>query len=206
MSTKHFPGVNIMPIKEDLRVKRTKKALAEAFVSLLKTKPLDDITINELCDAADVRRATFYKHYNDKFDFIAAFTAALRAEFDREVWAKAGHLDPKEYFAVYAKEAIRYIDNNAVAVNNLIKSNLFPAALSVIIEQNYKDTRDRLNEFVKNGLKLHTSVEVTASIFAGGVASAIFCWLVDGKPVPAEDFANQVHNFLINALKENIAE
>ena len=195
-----------MPVKEDLRVKRTKKALAEAFVNLLKAKPLDDITINELCDTADVRRATFYKHYNDKFDFIAAFTAALRDEFDREIWEKAGHMTPNAYFGVYAKEAIKYIDENAVAVSNLISSNLFPAALSVIIEQNYKDTRDRLNEFVKSGLKLHTSVEVTASIFAGGVASAIFCWLVDGKPVPAEEFATQVHDFLINALKGNIDE
>lgn len=195
-----------MPVKEDLRVKRTKKALATAFIGLLNEKPLDEITINELCDAADVRRATFYKHYNDKFDFIASFTAALRDEFDREIWEKAGHMTPNAYFGVYAKEAIRYIDENAVAVDNLIHSNLFPAALSVIIEQNYKDTRDRLNEFVKGGLKLHSSVEVTASIFAGGVASAIFCWLVDGKPVPAEDFATQIHDFLINALKGNMTE
>ena len=112
-----------MPVKEDLRVKRTKKALAEAFVNLLKAKPLDDITINELCDTADVRRATFYKHYNDKFDFIAAFTAALRDEFDREIWEKAGHMTPNAYFGVYAKEAIKYIDENAVAVSNLISSN-----------------------------------------------------------------------------------
>jgi AcrR family transcriptional regulator len=191
-----------MPIKEDLRVKRTKKALAEAFVNLLKAKPLDDITINELCETADVRRATFYKHYNDKFDFIAAFTGALRDEFDRDVWAKAGHLDPKEYFAVYAKEAIAYIDEHSVAVDNLIKSNLFPAALSVIIEQNYKDTRDKLNEFVKNGLKLQASVEVTASIFAGGVASAIFCWLTEGKPISADELSDQVYKFLISTLKE----
>ena len=100
MSTKHFPGDKTMPVKEDLRVKRTKKALAEAFVSLLNKKPLDEITINELCDAADVRRATFYKHYNDKFDFIAAFTAALRDEFDREIWNKAGHMTPNAYFGI----------------------------------------------------------------------------------------------------------
>lgn len=195
-----------MPVKEDLRVKRTKKALADSFMRLLNEKPLDEITINELCDAADVRRATFYKHYNDKFDFIAGITADFRIRFDKEIWEKAGHLIPKEYFGVYAKEAIKYIDENAVAIDNLIHSSLFPAALSVIIEQNYKDTRDRLNEFVKNGLKLNNSVEVTASIFSGGLASAIFCWLVDNKPVPADEFAIQVHNFLINSLKGNLTE
>ena len=58
--------------KEDLRVRKTKKALFDAFMSLLAKKPYEDITINELCDAADVRRATFYKHYSDKVSFVTA--------------------------------------------------------------------------------------------------------------------------------------
>ena len=49
--------------KEDLRVKKTKRVLTEAFFKLLNEKPFEEITVNELCDRADVRRATFYKHY-----------------------------------------------------------------------------------------------------------------------------------------------
>ena len=177
------------------------KKRGDAYIKLLEEKPLDDITINELCDAADVRRATFYKHYKDKFDFISAFTKSLREEFDRDDWSKMSHLEPKEYFAIYAKEAVTYIEENSVAVNNLIKSSLFPSALSVIIEQNYKDTRDRLNEYVKNGFKLQASVEVTASILSGGVASAIFCWLVEGKKISADELADQIYKFLISSLK-----
>jgi AcrR family transcriptional regulator len=181
-------------------VKRTKKALADAFISLLETKHLDDITINELCDVAGVRRATFYKHYNDKFDFISAYTRSLRDEFDRDVWASAGHLDPKEYFTVYAREAVSFINENRVAVDNLINSGLFPTALSTIIEQNLKDTEARLREYVKHGMKLSSSVEVTAAMLAGGVTSAIFYWITSGRRISAEDLSNQIESFLETAL------
>ena len=55
-----------MARKEDLRVRKTKKAIAEAFMALLEEKNYDEITVNELCDRAGVRRTTFYKHYKDK--------------------------------------------------------------------------------------------------------------------------------------------
>ena len=47
-------------MKEDLRVKKTKRALTLAFIELLKVKHFEDITINELCEKAEIRRATFY--------------------------------------------------------------------------------------------------------------------------------------------------
>ena len=40
--------------KEDLRVKRTKKALTKAFMKLLSVKSFEDITVNELCDEAGI--------------------------------------------------------------------------------------------------------------------------------------------------------
>jgi AcrR family transcriptional regulator len=74
-----------MAVKEDLRVKKTKKALYDAFMTLLSEKQFEDITVNELCDAAGVRRATFYKHYSDKFDFLTAYVRLLRDRIDRMI-------------------------------------------------------------------------------------------------------------------------
>ena len=51
----------------DRRTKRTKKLLTDAFITLLSTKNLNEITIKELCDTADINRGTFYLHYQDLF-------------------------------------------------------------------------------------------------------------------------------------------
>ncbi|MDQ0116214.1 TetR/AcrR family transcriptional regulator [Paenibacillus harenae] len=51
--------------ENDLRVIKTKKALHQALLVLLKTKPLESISVSTLCREAEVNRGTFYLHYND---------------------------------------------------------------------------------------------------------------------------------------------
>lgn len=54
----------------DRRVKYTKMVLRESLIQLLSHKPISRITIKELCECADVNRATFYSHYTDQFDLL----------------------------------------------------------------------------------------------------------------------------------------
>ncbi|MDR2976057.1 MAG: TetR/AcrR family transcriptional regulator [Streptococcaceae bacterium] len=70
---------------EDLRVKRTRKLITQAFISLLRKKKFEKISIQEIADDAMINRATFYAHYADKQDlydslidhFLVDFTKVL---------------------------------------------------------------------------------------------------------------------------------
>ena len=190
-----------MSEKEDLRVRRTKKALADAFLQLLEQKPLDEITVNELCDVAGVRRATFYKHYADKFDFLNAYTRALRDRFDKTIWKSTKPILTKEYYVEYAKRLVEFISDHERAINNIYKSHLFPSALSIIVEQNYKDTCERLHASVESGMKLNASVEVVAAMCAGGVSTTIYVWLMRGKSLSRDELADQVGNVVAAAIE-----
>lgn len=53
---------------EDKRVIKTKKNVKQALVGLLSQKPFDQITVTELCAAAEMSRITFYTHYADKYE------------------------------------------------------------------------------------------------------------------------------------------
>jgi len=44
--------------------------LKESFIKLLEKKSLSQITIKEICEDADINRATFYAHYNDQYDLL----------------------------------------------------------------------------------------------------------------------------------------
>ncbi|MDE9799022.1 TetR/AcrR family transcriptional regulator [Staphylococcus delphini] len=54
----------------DRRIRKTANAIKSALIHLLKTEPLDKITIQQIADTADVHRATFYQHYYDKYDLL----------------------------------------------------------------------------------------------------------------------------------------
>lgn len=54
--------------KDDRRVKYTKMVLKESFIDLLEKKDMSQITVKEICEIADINRATFYAHYTDVYD------------------------------------------------------------------------------------------------------------------------------------------
>lgn len=53
------------PRKEDRRNAYTKRVIRDAVFQLLQTKPIDKITVSEVCKIAEINRSTFYLHYID---------------------------------------------------------------------------------------------------------------------------------------------
>ncbi len=52
----------------DLRIKKTKRSIIDAFLELRAKKPLEKITVKELCERAEINKSTFYCHYTDVYD------------------------------------------------------------------------------------------------------------------------------------------
>lgn len=59
----------------DPRIRRTRELLQKALSTLLDTRSFDDISVQEITDAATVNRATFYAHYPDKFALLECLVA-----------------------------------------------------------------------------------------------------------------------------------
>ena len=49
----------------DIRIEKTKTAIHNTFLELRSKKPLEKITIKELCEKAQINKSTFYSHYKD---------------------------------------------------------------------------------------------------------------------------------------------
>jgi AcrR family transcriptional regulator len=67
---------------EDRRVRRTRRALADALVSLVMEKRYGAITIQNLLDRADIGRSTFYAHYRGKDDLLLRSFERMLDTFD----------------------------------------------------------------------------------------------------------------------------
>ncbi len=52
----------------DLREKKTKRSIKNAFMQLRAQKPLERISVKELAELAEISKATFYLHYRDIYD------------------------------------------------------------------------------------------------------------------------------------------
>ncbi|MEJ7541419.1 TetR/AcrR family transcriptional regulator [Staphylococcus intermedius] len=56
--------------EKDIRVQKTNLKLSEVFLALLEDEWVTKITINQICQQANVHRTTFYKHFKDKYDLL----------------------------------------------------------------------------------------------------------------------------------------
>lgn len=54
----------------DRRVVRTRRRLKAAVLELVRTRPYDSITVQEIIDRADVGRSTFYAHFGSKEELL----------------------------------------------------------------------------------------------------------------------------------------
>jgi AcrR family transcriptional regulator len=79
----------------DRRVARTRTMLQQAHISLILKKGYEAITVDDICDAANVGRSTFYAHYTNKDDLRRSGLEHLRKELvdrQKDALAKSGNI------------------------------------------------------------------------------------------------------------------
>ncbi|NOV00310.1 TetR/AcrR family transcriptional regulator [Paenibacillus planticolens] len=83
-----------MTEKIDRRKAKTKQALRDALVALIREKAIESITVSDLTRKADINRGTFYLHYRDVLDL----RDHIKAEVQEGLLRIVAHLEPKDMF------------------------------------------------------------------------------------------------------------
>ena len=73
-------------LENDHRVRVTKLLIRKAFTSLLSEKPIESITVKELCALAGINRGTFYTHYQDIYELLGEIEEAMVSEIDAALY------------------------------------------------------------------------------------------------------------------------
>jgi AcrR family transcriptional regulator len=96
----------------DRRVRRTRRILREALVSLILDKGYERVTVQDILDRADVGRSTFYAHHRDKDALLVSWfddmSEDLRREFD--AMAPGAQVEPSGPAAVLFQHAHQHRD------------------------------------------------------------------------------------------------
>ncbi len=68
--------------KPDRRVVKTKKAIRNALAELLMKQDIENITVKDIADKADVNRKTFYNYYMNVFQVIDEIENEISQKFN----------------------------------------------------------------------------------------------------------------------------
>ena len=93
--------------KEDRRVRKTKKALRDCLAMLLTEKSIQNITVRELTEKADIHRSTFYANFVDIYDLYNHIEETLLSDLS-DIFASAHNFDAVECVVIL----LQYISDN----------------------------------------------------------------------------------------------
>jgi AcrR family transcriptional regulator len=81
--------------KLDPRVKRTRRLILQAFGDLLAEKSFDAVSVQDVTDRAQINRATFYAHFQDKYELLDYWISQMfRQEIEKRT-LNACHYTPE---------------------------------------------------------------------------------------------------------------
>ena len=106
----------------DRRVRKTRRQLKECLTRLLKEKKIQDITVRELAEMADINRGTFYLHYKDVFDLLEKTESELLDNFNQLVMKHDAEELKKHPYGIFV-EIYTLVYDNADLVEILLGEN-----------------------------------------------------------------------------------
>lgn len=106
----------------DKRVRYTKMFLKDSLIKCMKEKPISRITVKQLCQEAEINRATFYAHYQDQYDLLEQTEQELIDEVNRCVNSLVEAPNENRLKQV-TLEIIKIIDANLACVRVLWGKN-----------------------------------------------------------------------------------
>ncbi|HHV99598.1 MAG TPA: TetR/AcrR family transcriptional regulator [Clostridiaceae bacterium] len=172
----------------DRRVKYTKMFLKESLIKLLKEKPISRITIKELCEHADINRATFYSHYTDQFDLLKKIELEFIADINSYLDSFTLEAGETNILQMILK-MFEYVEQNKELCCVLLGGNgnidfqtkiMQIVSERVILEwQKYKDLDEKTAEYIY-------------TYAANGSIGVIRKWLEDPHPRSPKEMAELV--------------
>ena len=176
----------------DLRAQKTQKSITDAFFRLRAHKPLEKLTVRELCREAPVNRSTFYAYYNDVQELLHEIENDVLSQIPVSKQLPAMTTDNKEFLRLLEK-LFSYVKQNERLFKALIiktDSNAFTRKLVETILRSYpKDTAGKSEVILNYGY-----------IYAiYGAIGVLMEWILTGFPVSEKVFARIVLEMSIRA-------
>jgi AcrR family transcriptional regulator len=89
-----------MPKGRDRRIERTQQSIRGALLALIQEKGFETLTVQQIIDRANVGRATFYAHFDNKDDLLASGFDDLRASLtarQREAFSRGRTVEDRVF-------------------------------------------------------------------------------------------------------------
>lgn len=174
--------------KPDRRVIKTKRAIRNAFAALIAEKDLNDITIKDISDVADINRKTVYNYYGGIHEILDEIENELVSSFEKviqEIDFPRNLENPNKIFETLTD----VINGDMEFYSQLMKID----ANSHLVRKIVSALKIRVKQTLAQQLPADKKkIELIADFITSGMLSAYQSWFNSGREQPIAEFSKEV--------------
>ena len=189
--------------RNDHRVRVSKMMIRKAFTKLLSQKPIQSISIKELCELAGIHRGTFYAHYQDIYALLEEIENEMLRDFKKALQPILTNQNEQSNPVEICMEIFKCLADNSDMCIIMLGDYSDKAFVSKLIGLGKeKCIKDYSIQFPRTPLRMF---ETFYTFVSNGCIGLLRNWLDMGMIVPYEevaDAANQIMLYGIGFLEQ----
>ncbi len=191
-------------IRGDLRVQRTRNLIVEALIGLTIEKGFGAVTVQDIVKRAGINRATFYRHYQDKFDLLDQYAEAVYQLPDNvpDPASPAGEDATVEKMVPGVARLLDHVRRHAEFFRVMLGTNGDPAFVAKIRLYIQKRIRRSLPAAL---LSDENAADLYLSYVSSGAVGVLSWWLEHEMPYSPEQLAAILYRFIVAGLTQRQA-
>ncbi len=171
----------------DARAVRSREKIRNAFLRLLQTHSLEEITVREICAKASLNDATFFRHYLTKESLLDD----IAADEVKQLVALTLPVFNSKDTAAAAETLCTYVDSRRILWASLLVGGAAATVRHTLIDLSKKAS------YVHEAPASWPPKEVAVAIFVASTVELLTWWLQQIKPVPVLDVAQIFEGFIV---------
>ena len=188
--------------KTDRRSQRTRELLQKALIELIGKRGLDEITIQDIVDRANVGRTTFYLHYKSKDELFISCHQSIVSEFH------LGSLHPLSREELLSPKApagmtsiYQHFEDGRASLYSIFQGENSLPILRRMRELNAQEIEANLRS-VFSGADSAIPLNMLANYLAGAHISLLQWWLDKRRPYKPQELAQTFHRLQRAAIRD----
>lgn len=187
--------------KTDLRIIKTKKLLYETLENLMKSQAFEEIKVSDICTHAMINRSTFYAHYADKYELLAAYINDLKNSLAHELEKNQNIRNSKEYYLEMIKLLLDHIEQKKETYVSIMIYNRNSITIDILYDVINKDIIKQIQES-KEITRDSIPGDIISKFYLGAVFNVCLEWLKHDNKYSKQEIIHYIEMLIPNEFHE----
>lgn len=191
-------GIFMKTTKNDHRTRVTKAMIRKAFTTILRNKPIQNISIKELCEMAQINRSTFYLHYTDIYDLLNQIEEEMFEGIKTALEPIVASEDGSHSYLAVITGIFQCIKDNADLCIVTLGNFGDKAFAMKLIDYGRTQCIETYKKFYKNATP--QQLEYFYAFVSSGCIGLLQKWFDDGMVMTPAEIASMTENLMLYGL------